>query len=77
MQRNVSPPSGQGSVGKGKRRFAPQGVWRSGGGGPDVEPVVWLPRVHQKAPIPLPQEGAEPQLQKPQQKDEYYLAEVS
>lgn len=47
---------GRGGAGKGKRRFAPQGVWRSGGVGADVDPVVWLPRpgpAH-RVPLPLP-----------------------
>ena len=67
---------GRGGAGKGKRRFAPQGVWRSGGVGADVDPVVWLPRpgpAH-RVPLPPPQHG--PQPKKPRQKDEFYLAEV-
>ena len=60
--------------GKGKRRFAPQGVWRSSGGsGQDVEPMVWLGEGLQRPPIPQPEKVA-PEAKR--RKDEYHLAEV-
>ena len=64
--------------GKGKRRFAPQGVWRSGGTGPDVEPVVWLPGAPKSFPRPpLPSPSMDTGSgKKPRKKDEFYLAEV-
>lgn len=64
--------------GKGKRRFAPQGVWRSSGTGPDVEPMVWLPgtpKSFPRPPLPSPSMDA-PSEKKSRKKDEYYLAEV-
>jgi intron-binding protein aquarius len=64
--------------GKGKRRFAPQGVWRSSGHGQDAEPVVWLAEGPQRPPIPRPQR------QEPagsgragRRKDEFHLAELA
>ena len=64
--------------GRGKRRFAPQGVWRSGGAGPDVEPVVWLPGAPKSFPRPpLPPPTQEVSSGgKPRKKDEYHLVEV-
>lgn len=58
--------------GKGKRRFAPKGVWRSSGHVEDVEPMVMLPEGMERPPIPQPQE----MLGRPKRKDEYHLAEV-
>ena len=59
--------------GKGKRRFAPQGVWRSSGHAEDLEPVVWLAEGVQRPPIPQPQQGT---AGRPKRKDEFHLAEV-
>lgn len=59
--------------GKGKRRFAPKGVWRSSSHAEDVEPMVMLPEGVQRPPIPQPQEKM---LGRPKRKDEYHLAEV-
>lgn len=58
--------------GKGKRRFAPKGVWRSSSHAEDVEPMVMLPGGMQRPPIPQPQE----EVGRPKRKDEYHLAEV-
>ena len=60
--------------GKGKRRFAPQGVWRSSSHTEDVEPVVWLAEGVQRPPIPQPQQQT---AGRPRRKDEYHLAEVN
>ena len=60
--------------GKGRRRFAPRGVWRSGGRAEEAEPVVLLAEGGQRPPIPQPQLGkAAP---RPRRKDEFHLAEV-
>ena len=61
--------------GKGKRRFAPQGVWRSGSHAQEVEPVVWLAEGGQRPPIPRPQQGPSG-TRHSRRKDEYHLAEV-
>ena len=67
-------PVGRESRGKGKRRFAPQGVWRSGGHMSDAEPVVLLPGTVQRPTIPQPLHEAAGS--KARRKDEFHLAEV-
>lgn len=75
----VNFAGGRGGRGKGKRRFAPQGVWRSQSytGGTDAEPLVWLPRPSQEVPLPLPRASPQVPAHRRRTRNEYYLAEVS
>ncbi|KAL5463485.1 hypothetical protein EMCRGX_G032381 [Ephydatia muelleri] len=70
-----------GSFGKGKRRFAPQGAWRSSSSGEDADPVVWLPPdQHGERPhIPTAEAGASilAAAKKPKHKNQLYLAELA
>ena len=73
-----------GSRGKGKRRFAPQGVWRSSElRGDSEQPLVFLQRpslLQWPSDMPMPSTTtpthASPKV-KGRNKDEFYLAELA
>ena len=77
--RDTHAAAGRESRGKGKRKFAARGSWRSGGPGESGgEPLVLLQRPA-GAPIPAPESKQQPAAEQGRpwrRRDEYKIAEV-